>query len=147
MFKVAEIELIYRSKVKAKERIQVSSSSAAYKVFNEYWDHDKIEFQEEFKILLLNRQNQALGIYDISKGGVAGTVVDVKMIFSAALKAHASYIILCHNHPSGNLNPSRQDIQLTKKVYEAGRLLDIGILDHLILTSEGYTSLADKGYI
>lgn len=147
MFKVAEIELIYRSKVKAKERVQVSSSSAAFQIFNEYWDHNKIEFQEEFKILLLNRRNQALGIYNISKGGVAGTVVDVKMIFSAALKAHASYIILCHNHPSGNLSPSRQDIGLTKKVYEAGRLLDIGVLDHLILTSEGYTSLADKGYI
>lgn len=147
MFKVAEIELIYRSKVKAKERVEVSSSSAAYQIFNLYWDYNKIEFQEEFKILLLNRRNQALGIYDISKGGVSGTIVDVKMIFSAALKAHASHIIMCHNHPSGNLNPSQQDINLTKKVYKAGQLMDIGLLDHLIITNEGYTSFADGGYI
>ncbi|UXX80897.1 JAB domain-containing protein [Reichenbachiella carrageenanivorans] len=144
MLKVAEIELIYRSKVKASDRVKVCCSSDAYNVFKQYWNKDNLELLEEFKILLLNRANKCLGIYDMSRGGVAGTVVDPKLLFTSALRAAASGIIMCHNHPSGSLTASRQDIQLTKKMKAAGLLLDINLLDHIIITSEGYYSLADN---
>lgn len=107
----------------------------------------KIGFLEEFKIILLNRANKVLGICPISLGGISGTIADPKLIFATALKASASGIILAHNHPSGNLKPSQVDIQLTKKLVEAGKFLDLGILDHLIIGSEGYLSFADEGLI
>ncbi|WP_317168263.1 JAB domain-containing protein [Pontibacter pamirensis] len=102
---------------------------------------------EQFKVMLLNRANKVLGIYETSTGGVAGTVADPKLIFVAALKACASSIVLCHNHPSGNLKPSAADLQLTKKIKQGGELLDIAVLDHIILTSESYYSLADEGLL
>ncbi|QCR24634.1 hypothetical protein C1N53_21265 [Pontibacter sp. SGAir0037] len=97
--------------------------------------------------MLLNRANRVLGIYETSTGGVAGTVADPKLIFVTALKACSSSILLCHNHPSGNLTPSAADLQLTKKMKQGGELLDIVVLDHIILTSEGYYSMADKGVL
>jgi DNA repair protein RadC len=100
---------------------------------------------EEFWILLLNRANQVIKKELISRGGVAGTVVDSKIIFKSAVEHLASGIVLCHNHPSGNLHPSQEDIQLTKKIKEAGRLLDILILDHIIVTDSAYYSFADEG--
>lgn len=86
--------------------------------------------------MLLNRMNKVLGIYLISVGGFAGTVCDPKVVFQAALKTNASSIILAHNHPSGNLKPSDADLQLTEKLKKGGKLLDIAVLDHLILTEE-----------
>ena len=103
--------------------------------------------QEQFKILLLNRANKVLGIYEVSTGGMSGTVADPKLIFATALKACASSIILSHNHPSGNLKPSNADLQLTQKVKEGGKLLDIEVYDHIILTTEGYYSFADEGQL
>lgn len=105
--KVAEIKLTYRAKVKPSERPQVTSSTDCYNVLKQSWDSGKIEFVEQFKVMLLNRANKVLGIYELSTGGVAGTVADPKLIFAAALKACASSIVLCHNHPSGNLKPSQ----------------------------------------
>ena len=102
---------------------------------------------EEFHILLLNRSNTVIRKEFVSRGGVSGTVVDQKIIFKIALEHLASSIILCHNHPSGNLKPSDQDILLTKKLKEAGFLLEIPILDHLIITDSGYFSFADEGII
>lgn len=112
--KVAEIKLTYRAKVKPSQRPQVTCSTDCYNVLKESWDTGKIEFVEQFKVMLLNRANKVLGIYETSTGGVAGTVADPKLIFVAALKACASSIVLCHNHPSGNLKPSSADLQLTK---------------------------------
>ena len=109
---ISEVSLIYRSKVKASDRPQVKCSRDAYNLFIESWNSGTIEFVEEFKILLLNRSNSVLGILDISKGGISGTVTDVRLIFQAAIKANASGIIACHNHPSGNLNPSESDTKL-----------------------------------
>ncbi len=106
-----------------------------------------MELREEFKILLLNRANKVLGLVNISTGGVSGTVSDPKIIFASALKANASGIILAHNHPSGNLKPSEADLNLTNKVKKAGQLLEIAVLDHIILTSEQYFSMADEGMI
>lgn len=102
---------------------------------------------ECFYILILNRANEAIGVKQISQGGVSGTVADPKVIFQSALKANASAIILSHNHPSGNLTPSSEDLKLTKKLKEGGKLLDISILDHIIYSTEGYYSLADEGNI
>lgn len=102
-----------------------------------------MELREEFYILLLNRANKVLGWHRISLGGVSGTVVDIKIIFSIAVKALASGIVLGHNHPSGGLIPSEQDRTITRKIKEAGKILDIEILDHLILTADGYFSFAD----
>jgi DNA repair protein RadC len=100
---------------------------------------------EEFYILLLSRSNQVKSIELISKGGISGTVVDGKLVFKAALAQAASAIILCHNHPSGNLKPSQADIQLTKKLKEFGNMIDLPVLDHLIITDESYYSFADEG--
>ncbi len=100
---------------------------------------------EEFWILLLNRANQVIRQENISIGGVAGTIVDAKVIFKKALDFSASYIILCHNHPSGNLRPSHADVTTTKKLKDAGTLLDIKVLDHLIISDRGYFSFADEG--
>src|SRR5665811_1563433 len=136
---------IYKNKVKASDRIKITCSRDANQVFVDSWNNDTIGFLEEFKILLMNRSNAVLGILEISKGGTTGTVSDLKVIFSAALKGNASGIICAHNHPSGNLNPSESDSRLTKKLKEAGNLLDISVLDHLILSTEGdYYSFADN---
>lgn len=102
---------------------------------------------EEFWIVLLNRGNFVIGQYQISKGGQAGTVADPKIIFKIAVEQNAAYIILMHNHPSGNLNPSPEDINITKKLIEAGRMLDLLILDHLIITNKSFYSLCDEGII
>ncbi len=100
---------------------------------------------EEFWILLLNRANQIIAREQISSGGTAGTVVDAKMIFLRALECRASALVLCHNHPSGMLKPSQADIELTRKLSQAGRTLDISVLDHLIVSEKGYYSFADEG--
>ena len=142
---VAEIELVYKPKINILNAPKVSSSRCAYQILKEVWSEEKIQFVESFKILLLNRANKVLGVVEISTGGVAGTVVDPKLVFAAALKAVASSMILAHNHPSGNLKPSTQDERLTKRLVEVGKLLDLPVLDHLILTSEGYYSFADEG--
>ncbi len=105
------------------------------------------KFIEEFKILLLNRANRLIGYYSVSSGGISGTIADPRVIFAAALKACAVEIILAHNHPSGNLQPSNADSILTKKLKEAGNLLDIIVLDHIIISDGGYFSFADKGLI
>ncbi|MES2875823.1 MAG: JAB domain-containing protein [Bacteroidota bacterium] len=108
------------------------------------WNYETIEFIEEFKIILLNRANRVLGIVPISVGGTAGTIADPKIIYVAALKMNAASIILAHNHPSGNLKPSHADIELTKKLKNAGQFLDLPILDHIILTKDGFLSFADE---
>ncbi len=147
LFQVAEINVTYRPKFKASERLKVGSSREVYSLLFNNWDLDKIELQEQFKILLLNRANKVLGIYEVSTGGMSGTVADPKLIFATVLKGCASSIILAHNHPSGNLKPSNADLQLTQKIKEGGKLLDIEIFDHIILTSEGYYSFADEGQL
>ena len=143
----SEVELIYKSKVKASERPQILSSKDAYEILMKIWDEGKIDFVEQFNILLINRANKVLGVYKVSTGGITGTVADPRQIFTAALKANACGLVLAHNHPSGTLKPSRQDELLTSKMKEAGSFLDIKVLDHLIVTSESYYSFADEGLL
>lgn len=145
MNKISEIELHYKSN--GEEEIKITSSLSAYELLIEYWDKNTIELQEEFKILLLDRSNKVLGIYNLSKGGIAGTIVDVKLLFVVAIKSKASGIILAHNHPSGNLKPSNNDINLTKKIREASKYLDIELIDHIILSKNIYYSFIDEGII
>ncbi len=142
---VAEIELVYKSKVKPSERPRITSTKEAYQILLQTWDVNKIEFVEQFKVVLMNRAHRVLGIYELSSGGIAGTVADPKLVFMAALKANACCLIISHNHPSGNLKPSQADEALTRKIYEAGKFLDIQVIDHVIVTSEGYYSFADEG--
>jgi DNA repair protein RadC len=98
-------------------------------------------------MLMLNRQNQVLGCHQISKGGMTGTVVDVRVVFQVALKSCATSIILGHNHPSGNLDPSDADKKITRQLSDAGKMLEIPVIDHLILTSDSHLSMADEGYL
>ena len=107
--KVAEVELIYKSEVKASERPVIKESKDAYEILMNYWDLNRIELLEEFKVLLLNQSNRVLGLFPLSSGGITGTVADPRLIFAAAIKACAVSIILSHSHPSGNLKPSRAD--------------------------------------
>ena len=142
--KLSEIQVSYSTKTK---QPQIITSINAYELFKENWNQDTIQLFEEFKILLLNRDNRVLGIYFLSKGGISETSVDIRLTMAITLKCAASSIILGHNHPSGNLRPSQQDISLTKQINSAGKLLDIKILDHIILTQHGYYSFADEGAI
>ena len=141
----AEIQLVYKSKVKSSERPTVNSSLKAYDVLKASWHEGRIELIEQFKILLLNNAKKVLAIFEVSTGGTDYVPVDSRMIFTAALKINASGIILAHNHPSGTLKPSTPDIDLTKKLADAGKLLGVRVLDHLILTPEGYYSFMDEG--
>ena len=147
MLQVAEVELVYRSKVKASERPLISSSFDAYTLLKELWDDGKMDLVEQFKVLFLNRANRVLSLFNVSSGGITGTVADPRLIYTAALKQNAVSLILSHNHPSGSLKPSRQDEELTQKIKGAGAFLDIKVLDHVILSSEGYYSFADEGLL
>jgi DNA repair protein RadC len=144
---VEEIELIYRSNVKVSNRPKILSSKDAYNVLIRNWNFQHLEFIEEFKIALLNQANRVLGIYPLSKGGLTSTITDTRLIFAAALKSGATGIVLAHNHPSGQLKPSEADLLHTRTIQSAGLLFDIKVLDHLIITSEGYFSFSDNELI
>lgn len=145
LYQVAEIQLTYKSNVMPSLRPKITTSRDAFNILKENWDDTKIEFVEQFKVMLTNRAQKVLGIFEVSTGGVTGTVADPKVIFAAAIKASACGIILAHNHPSGNLSPSQADIDLTRKMKEGGKFLEIQLLDHIIVTTEGYYSFADEG--
>jgi DNA repair protein RadC len=145
---ISEVKLVYRTKVKASDRPQIKCSKDAYELFLGSWDQDTIEHIEEFKLMILNRSNTVLGIAAISKGGISGTVTDIRIILQLAIKSNASGLIVCHNHPSGNVNPSESDTRLTQKIKESGQIMDIQLLDHLIITpNDDYYSFADNGLI
>lgn len=144
---VAEIQLVYRTKVKPTLMPMVSSSKSAYELFMGTWNPDQIELQERFKLMLLNRNNKVLGIIDHSIGTTTGTLYDMRLLFAAALKANASSMIIAHNHPSGNTSPSRADIDTTKKIAQAADIMSIKLLDHLVITSDDYYSFADQGLL
>ena len=128
-------------------KIKVKSSKDCYSFFKQVWDAYTMEFCESAMAVYLNRANNTIGWMKISQGGIAGTVVDVKIVLAGALKCGASAIILAHNHPSGNLRPSDADIKLTNKVKNACDIMDLTLLDHLILAEQGYFSFADEGLI
>lgn len=142
-FKIAEVQVSYKPDFKVSERPKITSSKQAYDLLIQQWDLGKIEFLEQSKMILLNRENRVLGIVDISTGGVSGTILDPKIVFSIALKANTSSIIISHYHPSGNLRPSHADIKLTNQLKDGGKLLEIVVWDHLIIFNDSYYSFAD----
>jgi DNA repair protein RadC len=145
--KAAEVELVYKTKVKASERPLIRDSKDTCNILRQIWNENKIEMQEEFKVLFLNRGNLVIGVYEVSSGGISGTIADPRLILAAAIKTLAVNIILAHNHPSGSLKPSRADEELTMKIKEAAKYHDIKLLDHIIITAEEYYSFADEGLL
>jgi DNA repair protein RadC len=140
---IAALELgMRRRTAEVPQRKTITSSHDAYEIL---YANVVDCIYEEFWILLLNHANRKMSVEQISDGGQAGTVVDPKRIFKLALEQNAAGIILCHNHPSGNLSPSQPDKDLTEKIVKAGKFLDIKVLDHLIIADEKYFSFADEG--
>jgi len=136
MYKAAEVKLTYITKVKVSHRIPIKTAEDAACLFFMVWDWTTIEHVEEVKMILLNRAKRVLGVVHLSKGGLNGSIIDSRVVLQYAIKANAAAVILAHNHPSGNLEPSGADIKITKNVKEALKLVDIELLDHLILTYE-----------
>ena len=133
---VSEVELIYKTNIKPSERIKIEDSKKVYEVLKTVYDYNKIEHKESFYAMYLNRANKILAVILISEGGTSACLVDVK-------------IILSHNHPSGQLQPSSADIQITNKIKEAAKLLEMQVIEHIIVTPEDdkYYSFADNGQI
>ena len=144
---LSEISIKYEPKVQPINRPKITSSEDAYKHFLELLEHSVMTIKEEAVVLFLNRSNRVLGGYKISSGGITGTVVDIRLILAIALKSLASGLILAHTHPSGELLPSRADKDLTQKLKDAAKLMDISLFDHLILTTESYYSFAEEGIL
>lgn len=143
---VAEITVKYDRKIKNTEREKVTSSQKAFEILAPFYE-DLIDYKELSYMILLSRSNRVLGVHKLSEGGKCGTIIDVRIVFQVSLLAGACAIILSHNHPSGELRASDNDNSITKRMKEAGKLLEIEVLDHVILTSEGYYSYADNGKI
>ena len=141
---VSEIEITYKPAIGSKP--EVTSSSDAYEILKEYYPENQIALKEYFVVMYLNQANRVIGVQKLSIGGLTSAVADVRLLFGTALKVLATGVVISHNHPSGNTRPSLQDRNLTKQVKEAGKLLDIKLLDHLILTPDDkYISMADNG--
>lgn len=144
---LAEVELIYKSKIKPSEMPKIEQSGDIAEYLRTIWNEGRIDHVEEFIVLMLNKGMKITGWVKISQGGQDGTVCDPKLIFCAALLHNANSIVLSHNHPSGNLTPSNPDIQITQKIKNAGTMLDIKVLDHIIITNEGHYSFSDNGIL
>jgi DNA repair protein RadC len=140
-------ELVLSYKTGEEKRFKVSSSKDAYNGLKELYDVGVLEYYESSIVIYLNRANNTLGWRMISQGGMSGTIMDTKIIYATALQCGASAIILSHNHPSGSLIPSQSDRNVTKQIVEAGKLFEIQVLDHLIITKDGYFSFADEGIL
>lgn len=142
---VAALELGRRRKrEEILQRDQISGSDDVASIFMELLGDLN---HEEFWVLLLNRSNQIMERFHVSKGGIAGTVIDIRIVLKKALLKLVPSFIMVHNHPSGNRNPSKSDIYVTKKLKESAEIMDIQLLDHIIVTQNGYYSFADKGLI
>jgi len=146
--KVNEIIPVYRTKPVAKpEMLQVTSSINTASILREHYNDLLIDTLEYFSVLFLNRTNGIIGWQLMSQGGYSGVVADPRFILKMAILCGACFLILCHNHPSGNLRPSVADRELTLKLSEGAKYMDIKVIDHIILSSSGYLSFADEGLI
>ena len=143
LYNVSEVKLTYESGNTNKKKVRVSTSAKMYALMLQTWE--QIEYRETFKILLLDVSKHVLGISTVSMGGISGTTVDVRMILQGALLANASLIVACHNHPSGNVRPSYDDDVVTMRIREASKIMEIKLIDHLIITKDGYYSYRDAG--
>jgi DNA repair protein RadC len=145
MFKVNVVSLCYKQKYDTTDYPIINNSKNAADILFQSWDKDTIALEEQFKVLYLNVRNQVIGLYTVSVGGLTGTVVCNKKVLACGLKIVASGMIIAHNHPSGNKMLSEQDRKITKSLQEAGRIMNINVLDHIIVLPNGdYTSFADN---
>lgn len=142
---IAALELGRRRK--ESEVIKLEKIINSKDVFDAMKSHFSDLPHEEFWMMMLNRANGIVKKEMLSRGGIAGTVVDTKIVFKMAIENYASSIIICHNHPSGNKQPSDADIKITKGIKEAGKIMEIPLADHLIITDSGYYSFADEGIL
>lgn len=146
--KISEISIHYNPKQKMSGRPKISTSQQVYDLMKQVYDESNINHHEQFWIVLLNAANRVLGICKIGEGGINHVNVDIRIIFQCALKANAVRVILVHNHPSNETNPSTEDKEFTRKAVESGRLLNINVIDHIIITSSnGYFSFSDEGIL
>ena len=146
---VSEINVSYHPVKDWDKQPHIITSLDAYVILKDYFPTDTIHLQERFVVLYLNQNNRIIAAYRMSTGGIKGTVADIRLILGTALKLAATGIVIAHNHPSGSLTPSRHDIELTRKVYDSSKLMDIRLVDHLIITplKREYYSFADEGEI
>lgn len=142
---VAEVKLSYSHRIPAKNRVKITCSKDIYNMLVSRWEN--IDYIENFYAILMNRGNQVLGLHHISQGGISGTVIDVRLILQGAILAVSSSIILAHNHPSGTMEFSDADMKITRKIKNACQLLDISVLDHIVISSNSYLSMADEGML
>ncbi|MAU17054.1 MAG: DNA repair protein [Muricauda sp.] len=148
MLTINEIEVSYHHDIPAPFWKKIDTSEDAAKILFDHWDKDTIGLHESFKVLLLNNSNKVKGIYEISKGGITGTLVDIRILFAVILKTLSVSVILAHNHPSGNLVAGPADRAVTKKIQKAAKLFDVKVLDHVILAPDGeYYSFSDSGIL
>tara|TARA_B100000378_G_scaffold259197_1_gene239019 strand:- start:1249 stop:1716 length:468 start_codon:yes stop_codon:yes gene_type:complete len=143
---VNEVQIVY-TRPKLDTLRKVSGSHEVYEILKDIYPSDRITYKEFFYAVFLNAGNYVLAVSKVSEGGMMGTIVDLREVFQLALKLSATIIILSHNHPIGNLRPSHTDKLITRKIVEAGKILDITVYDHLIVTQEGYFSFADEGLL
>jgi DNA repair protein RadC len=146
MSKIKRYKIVPDKEVPSIEKIKITNSEQAAKYVRQFY-FDDIDVYESFFLLMLNRGNYTTGWAKISQGGITSTVVDVSLIAKFAVDNLAKAVILVHNHPSGVLKPSDADIHITKQITNGLRLLDISVIEHIILTSEGYYSMLDNGNI
>lgn len=142
-----EFNISLKYKGKKSELKTISSSNDAADVARMCFDADTMDWTESFIVIALNNANKVLGFYKVSSGGVTATIADPKVIFQFALLSNASYILVAHNHPSGNLQPSNADKAITEKIANAAKLLDMRLLDHIIVTDEGHFSFQESGLL
>ena len=138
-------EITLRLKKGETLNVKIKSSNDAAEIFRQIWDVDSLEIFESVICIFLNRANNTIGWFKVSQGGLNGTVIHNRMILATALKCLAQSIIIAHNHPSGNTQPSDADINITKKLKDACQIMEINLLDHLIITSDSHYSMNDEG--
>lgn len=143
-FQVSEYFIGYKSL--SKEKIKISNSGDAHRVLSPHFSEFH-NIREAVFAVFLNQANEVIGINKVSEGSITACLIDVRLVLKPAIELLASSIILSHNHPSGNLKASNADIEITKKIFEGAKLLDMSLVDHLILTDKGFLSLADEGHL
>src|ERR1035437_8784082 len=142
---IPEIKIRYNRSARKKFFGKITSSKDVSEFLRKTYQRGEVQLQEQFIVMYLNQSNTIVGYYKHTKGAINATIADVRLILSVGLKCAAVSIIIAHNHPSGNTRPSEADIQLTRKIKEAAKLMEISLLDHIILTKDSYYSFADEG--
>jgi DNA repair protein RadC len=145
--KTPKLKLILRDKTNPQDRPQITNTRDAAAAFRPHFPPGQLQYREFAFAAYFSADNRVLGVQKLSEGGTASSIIDMKVLFAGALLCGAQSLMLCHNHPSGQLKPSKADLTVTKKAKEAGKLLDIEVLDHIIITATSYYSFLENGEI